>query len=93
MSSKSRFIPYSKDFKIFKSRSLPGIPENINMPSDTEVPSVTVNTNDIFNSLKIPDAIKDLPKFDGNPRLLYEFIGNVEEILLHIRGADNTTQG
>lgn len=49
--------------------------------------------NDIFNSLRIPDAIKDLPKFDGNPRLLHEFINNVEEILLHIRGADGTPYG
>lgn len=50
----------------------------------------TVNAGDIFSSLRIPDAIKDLPKFDGNPRLLYEFINNVEDILLHITGADNT---
>lgn len=99
MSSKSRFIPYPK---IFRSRSLPRIPEDIRldykMPSDTEIPSTalnqrTVNSNDIFNSLRIPDAIKDLPKFDGNPRLLHEFISNVEEILLHIRGADNTPFG
>lgn len=35
----------------------------------------------IFNSLRIPDAVKDLPNFDGNPRLLYDFLSNVEEIL------------
>lgn len=45
----------------------------------------TTSTLDIFNSLRIPDAIKDLPKYDGNPGLLHEFITNVEEILLHIR--------
>ncbi|XP_055839549.1 uncharacterized protein DDB_G0283697-like [Episyrphus balteatus] len=36
---------------------------------------------DIFNSLRIPDAIKDVPTFDGNKRLLFDFISNVEEIL------------
>lgn len=53
----------------------------------------TTSNIDIFNSLRIPDAIKDLPKYDGNPRLLHEFITNVEEILLHIKGADTTPQG
>lgn len=52
------------------------------------------NTNtDLFNSLRIPDAIKDLPHFNGNPRLLYEFINNVEEILLYIQSADSTPYG
>lgn len=36
---------------------------------------------DVFHSLRIPDAVKDLPTFDGNPRLLYDFLTNVEEIL------------
>lgn len=56
---------------------------NITPPSQT----------DIFNSLRIPDAIKDLPRFDGNARLLNEFVNNVEEILLYIRGTDNTPYG
>lgn len=44
----------------------------------------------IVNCLKIPDAVKDLPKFDGNPRLLFEFINNVEEILSLTIGIDGT---
>lgn len=34
-----------------------------------------------------------MPTFDGNPRLLYEFINNVEEILLFIRGTNRTPYG
>lgn len=68
--------------------------EQNNSGNSTQAPIVrNTNTNDIFNSLRIPDAIKDLPKFDGNPRLLYEFLNNVEEILLYIRGTDNTPYG
>lgn len=48
---------------------------------------------DVFKSLRVPDAIKDLPKFDGNPRLLFEFIQNVEEILSLIPQVDGTIQG
>ncbi|XP_055840663.1 uncharacterized protein LOC129908283 [Episyrphus balteatus] len=59
----------------------------------TQTTEQTTNHSEIFNSLRIPDAIKDLPKFDGNPRLLFEFLNNVEEILLHIRGTDNTPYG
>lgn len=51
------------------------------------------NSFDIFNALKLPDAIKDLPKYDGNPRLLFEFINNVEEILSVAQQTDNTPQG
>lgn len=102
MTTKHRFLPYSK---LFKSKSLSTIPENKSLDfrmlwgnanqSETvaQPPQPPIQTIDIFNSLRIPDAIKDLPKFEGNPRLLYEFISNVEEILLHIRGADNTPQG
>lgn len=36
----------------------------------------------VFNNFRIPDAVKQIPEFDGNPRLLYDFIENVEEILL-----------
>lgn len=32
----------------------------------------------ILDSLRITDATKDLPKFDRNPRLLYEFISNAD---------------
>lgn len=105
MEKKSSFIPYSKNIRITRSRSLSTIIEdqdqvNFDMSlnrEDNELPTVSVQQTtsslDMFNSLRIPDAIKDLPKFDGNPRLLHEFITNVEEILLHIRGTDNTPQG
>lgn len=105
MEKKSRFLPYPKNLRIFRSRSLSTILENqdqVNFDMSVEQGNdgqptgsaqQTTNTLDIFNSLRIPDAIKDLPKYDGNPRLLHEFITNVEEILFHIRGADNTPQG
>lgn len=51
------------------------------------------NMQEIFNSLRIPDVIKDLPSFDGNPRLLYDFITNVEEILLFLKGTEKTPYG
>lgn len=44
----------------------------------------------IVDSLRIPDAVKDLPKFDGNARLLYDFINNVEEILSILSPIDGT---
>lgn len=47
----------------------------------------------IFNSLRIPDAVKDLPKFDGNPRLLFDFIDNVEGILKLVTMIDGTLYG
>lgn len=34
-----------------------------------------------FKNFRIPDAIKNIPTFDGNSRLLFDFIENVEEIL------------
>lgn len=67
---------------------------NLMMPNSNDLLGSTgLSQVDIFNSLRIPDAIKDLPKFDGNSRLLHEFINNVEEILLYIRGTDNTPYG
>ena len=35
----------------------------------------------MMTSLKIPDAVKDLPKYKGDKNGLYDFIQNVEEIL------------
>ncbi|GBP15562.1 Retrovirus-related Gag polyprotein from transposon opus [Eumeta japonica] len=68
-----------------------------NQPASVTVPPVSSGLAaaqmDVFQSLRIPDAIKQLPTFDGNPRLLYEFINNVEEILLFIRGTDKTPYG
>ena len=37
----------------------------------------TAKITEVFSHLRIPDAIKDVPQFDGNPRLLYDFINNV----------------
>lgn len=60
---------------------------------ELQTPSGSNINQDIFHSLRIPDAVKDLPHFDGNPRMLYEFLNNVEEILLYVRGADRTPYG
>jgi len=57
--------------------------QNLNMTEN-------IQTIDVYNALKIPDAIKDLPKFNGNPRLLFEFITNVEEILSILQQIENT---
>lgn len=54
-------------------------------------PAVDISNN--LALLKVPDAIKDLPKFDGNPRLLFEFINNVEEILSLLSDIDGTAHG
>ena len=57
--------------------------KDLKMNPETSNASATrpvTTANDIFTNLRIPDAIKELPKFDGNPRLLYDFISNVEEI-------------
>jgi len=82
-----------------RNNGLPTISEEqqiqINMPNNNSQASGSTQTNplDIFNALKIPDAIKTLPTFDGNPRLLFEFINNVEEILSLVKDTDNTPQG
>lgn len=94
MRSSRRVTPYSKIF-----RKLIPIPEDTIMPNEniqtnpSSYPQLATNMpqhNHIFDSLKIPDAIKDLPKFDGNPRLLYEFLNNVEEILGYLADVDGT---
>lgn len=53
----------------------------------------TVTSLDVFNSLTILDAIKDLPKYDGNPRLLFDFIDNVDEILSLLQMTSGTPYG
>lgn len=102
------FKPYSSSLgKLFKSRSLSSITEEVSLPdislenfnmsnpqNDQAGPSRGSTQNTFsFESLRIPDAIKDLPVNEGNPRLLNEFINNVEEILMHIRSYDATPQG
>lgn len=56
-------------------------PKDRTMVNNEEAEAAAASAIQVVNCLKIPDAIKDLPKFDGNPKLLYEFINNVEEIL------------
>lgn len=53
----------------------------------------TMNVKESLDQLKIPDAIKDLPHFDGNKRTLFDFIANVEEILSLIKNLDGTPNG
>lgn len=75
------------------SRRLTPVPESIEMATNNEPPTQNPlpTPNNIFDSLRIPDAVKDLPKFDGNPRLLHEFLANVEEILGHLISVDGTS--
>lgn len=48
---------------------------------ENEKPQGLNNINILYNHLKIPDAVKDLPKYDGNRHTLFEFIENVNDIL------------
>lgn len=66
---------------------------NPGTPGNAPAPAPALPTINIFNALKIPDAVKDLPKFDGNPRLLHDFIENVEEILTLITAVDGMLCG
>lgn len=99
-----KFKPYVIP-NLFRSRSLSSIleigeSEDMNnelgqqaATSAEAAANLVMTHNDVFQSLRIPDAIKQLPTFDGNPRLLFEFLSNVEEILLFIRGTDKTPYG
>ncbi|XP_017076554.1 uncharacterized protein LOC108111546 [Drosophila eugracilis] len=55
--------------------------------------SAMVNHAEVYASMKIPDPIKSLPPYSGDPFTLNEFIENVEEIILMIRTTDQTTYG
>lgn len=46
-----------------------------------------------LSELKIPDAVKDLPTYDGNKNTLFDFIANVEDILVIIRDLLGQPQG
>lgn len=62
--------------------------------NSTTIQSVEMSSaQEIFDSLRIPDVIKDLQTFDGNPKFLPDFLRNVEEILLFIRNTDGTPYG
>jgi len=56
-------------------------------------PLPLISPQDICQSLKIPDGIRYLIPYDGNPATLNDFINNVEEILLLITGTDKTPYG
>lgn len=103
-----RFSPYNLPH-LFKSKSLTSIieeepnmnnttnehsgPHTSGLPPAAAATAAAVAQLDIFQSLRFPAAIKQLPTFSGNPRLLHEFLNNVEEILLFIRGRDKTPYG
>lgn len=67
------------------------VTNKINKLGSNKMPNEETVAVDVFNTLRVPDVIKDMPKFDGNPRLLFEFINNVEEILTMIPQADGTS--
>jgi hypothetical protein len=77
-------LSFARDYKY------PNMP-NENSSSGSSTPSVPVM--DIYNSLRVPDAIKDLPQFNGNPRLLFDFLDNCEEILNFISVASGQPYG
>lgn len=79
-------------------RTVISIPSTSSMNSASSSPppnqaAITANNMDLISSLKIPDVIRFLPPYDGNPKKLSDFINNVEEILLLIRGTDKTPYG
>ncbi|KAM8702615.1 hypothetical protein ACLKA7_001951 [Drosophila subpalustris] len=48
---------------------------------------------DIMGTFKLADVIKSMPPYEGSVTGLYEFINNVEDMLMLIRGADQTPNG
>lgn len=42
---------------------------------------MSINASTIFENLRIPDVIRDLPAFDGNPNAVNSFINRVDQIL------------
>lgn len=52
---------------------------------DNEIPltpeQLATRINSTLDKFRIPDAIKNIPNFEGNSRLLFDFIENCEEIL------------
>lgn len=73
--------------------NLQNIKNNINIEKDSDTNKIEMENIQIFNSLRIPDVVKDLPNFDGNPRTLYDFLSNVEEILTILNLADGCAYG
>lgn len=75
-----------------ETENLPNLSASNSTMSNPTIPTIPTapDVNAIFQSLRIPDAIKDLPLYDGNPRSLYDFIKNVEEILVLLPQIDGT---
>jgi len=67
--------------------------DSSNNSSPSHLSSAVVNHADLLASMKIPDVIRFLPPYSGDPFALNEFINNVEEIILMIRGTDQTPYG
>ncbi|KAM8701508.1 hypothetical protein ACLKA7_000101 [Drosophila subpalustris] len=44
-------------------------------------------SGDFLGAFKLTDVIKGMPTYEGSKEELYEFINNVEEMLMLIRGA------
>ncbi|EDW49150.1 GM22059 [Drosophila sechellia] len=65
--------------------------------SSTSSPPLTanmaINPVESVAAMKIPDIIRYLPTYSGDPLTLNEFINNVEEVILMIRGTDQTPYG
>lgn len=80
-------LTISPDLSIHESLDNPG------MAQANSANANIISPSDIFQSLRVPDAIKDLPHFDGNPRLLFEFLNNVEEIRSLISCTEGTPYG
>jgi len=75
------------------SSSAPSTMTSSSETSNFSSPPPPISPQDICLSLKIPDGIRDLTPYDGDPTTLNEFINNIEEILLLIRGTDKTPYG
>lgn len=58
---------------------------NIDINKDSYIKQINKmqieNITALVNTFKIPDAIKDLPRYEGNRHTLYDFIDNVDEII------------
>lgn len=81
----------SKSWYLLRKKSKSGSSkEYLNSEDEVKMNNELIATG-IFHSLRIPDAVKDLPNFDGNPRSLFDFISNVEEILALMPQIRNTT--
>lgn len=78
---------------IFSNSSIDQNSNNSKMTTSGDANAQIITPSDIFQSLRVPDAIKDLPHFDGNPRLLFEFLNNVEEIRSLISCTEGTPYG